>query len=438
MAQRTAAVSFRTRTPFTRSLSAVALAMATVLGLAPSARAQSSATIVQWNRVVFTALNAPGANPPTVFLTRPLAMVSVAVFDAVNSFDRRYQPYTAWVDVAPGASRDAAAAQAAHDTLVALMPSQSAAFDAALATSLAGIPDQAARDGAAVGAAAAAATLERRAGDGWERPLAPLVLPSAPGYWQPTPPANVPAQFTNYPDVAGFMVENGRRFLPEAPPALTSARYATDYNQVKAWGAVNSTVRSAEQTQISNLWAGVGTTTGANAVWNQVFATLAVAKEWDGVDTARGFALLNMTQHDALMTSFTGKFIYGFWRPVTAIREGDNDGNGDTAGDPAWTPLLTTPPYPSAPGNMACIGGSQSRLLERLFGQDAVPFSVTWTGAGTNPSVTRSYHGFRQLADEEAYSRIWGGIHFLSETLSSLGACPLVGDYAADNLLRRQ
>lgn len=438
MAQRTATVPHDTRISFTRGLTTAAVAIAAVLWLAQSARAQSAETIVQWNRVLWTALNAPGANPPTVFLTRPLAIESVAVFDAVNSFDRGYQPYTTWVDVPAGASRDAAAAQAAHDTLVALMPSQTAVFDAALAVSLAGIPGQAARDGAAVGAAAARATLERRAGDGWERPLSALVLPGGPGYWRPTPPANLPAQFTNYTDVTGFMVENGRRFLPEAPPALTSARYAADYNQVKAWGAVNSTIRSAEQTQISNLWAGVGTTTSANAVWNQVFATLALARQWNGVDTARGFALLNMTQHDALMTSFTGKFIYGFWRPITAIREGDTDGNGDTAGDPGWTPLLTTPPYPSAPGNMACIGGSQARLLERLFGQDAVPFAVTWTGAGTNPTVTRSYNGFRQLADEEAYSRIWGGLHFLSETLSSLGACPLVGDYAADNLLRRQ
>jgi hypothetical protein len=402
------------------------------------AHAQSVDTVAQWNRIMLTALGVPGANPSTVFVTRPLACVSAAVFDAANSFDRIYQPYTAWFEAASGASRDAAVAQAAHDTLVALLPSQTAAFDAALATSLAGIPAQAAADGAAVGAAAAKATLDRRTGDGWERPFPPLVLPNLPGYWKPTPAANSPAAFTNYPDVTGFIVANGRRFLPEGPPALASERYTTDFNQVKSWGSVTSTVRSAEQTQISNLWAGVGTTTPFNAVWNNLVATVARDRGWSGLDTARAYALMNMTLHDALLQSFTGKFLYGLWRPVTAIREADTDGNSQTDPDPAWLPLLPTPPYPSAPGNMAIIGGSMSRVLERLVGRDNLPFSVTWTGAGTNPSVTRSYNGFRQLADESAYSRIWGGIHFLFETLSSLGAGTQLGDYAVDNVLRRR
>ena len=212
------------------------------------------------------------------------------------------------------------------------MPSQTAAYDAALATSLAGIPAQAAADGAAVGAAAARAILELRTGDGWERPFPPLDLPSLPGYWKSTPPNNPTVTFTNYPGARGFIVENGRRFLPEGPPALTSERYATDFNQVKAWGAVNSTVRSAEQTQISNYWAGVGTTTPNQNVWNNLLGDLARSRGWSGLDLARGYALLNMTFHDALLTSFTGKFIYGLWRPVTAVREADTDGNDATAG----------------------------------------------------------------------------------------------------------
>ena len=413
-------------------------ALAAVLGAAPAATAQSVDTIVTWNRVLLTAVATPGAHPPTIFFTRSTALVSAAVFDAVNSFDRIYHPAFVWVNVPAGASRDAAVAQAAHDALVSVMPSQTAVFDAALATSLAGIPAQAAADGAAVGAAAAKAVIEARTGDGWEEPFTPLVLPSLPGYWKPTPPNNLTATFTNYPGARGFIVENGRRFLPEGPPALTSERYATDFNQVKAWGAVNSTVRSAEQTQISNYWAGVGTTTPNQNVWNNLLGDLARSRGWSGLDLARGYALLNMTFHDALMTSFTGKFIYGLWRPVTAVREADTDGNSATEADPNWLPLLATPPYPSAPGNMACIAGSMSRMMERLFGQDNIPFSVTWTGAGTNPSVTRSYNGFRQLADQQAYSRIWGGIHFEFETLSSLGACTQLGDYAADNVLRRR
>ncbi len=413
-------------------------ALGFVLATASAARAQNIDTVVTWNRVLLTALAAPGANPPTTFITRPLALVSAAVFDAANSFDRIYQPTFTWIDVPAGASRDAAVAQAAHDALVSVMPSQTAAFDAALAASLAGIPAQAAADGAAVGAAAAKACIDARTGDGWERPFSPLVLPNLPGYWKPTPPANSPALFTNYTDVTGFIVSNGRRFLAEGPPALTSERYATDFQQVKNWGAVNSTVRSAEQTLISNQWAGVGTTTPNQNVWNGLLADLARSRGWSGLDLARGYAMLNMTFHDALMTSFTGKFIYGLWRPVTAIREAGTDGNPQTEADPTWLPLLTTPPYPSAPGNMACIGGALSRVMERLFGQDNIPFSVTWTGAGTNPSATRSYNGFRQLADQQAYSRIWGGIHFEFETTSSLGGCSQLGDYAADNVLRKR
>ncbi len=393
--------------------------------------------VIQWNRVLLAGLIAPGAVPPTVFATRPLALVSAAVFDAANSFDRIYEPYTASFDVVPGASRDAAVAQAAHDALVGVMPSQTAAFDSALATALAGIPAQAAADGAAVGAAAARATLARRAGDGWDRPFPPLVLPSLPGYWKPTPPANSPATFTNYPYVTPFVMPDRNRFTIEGPPALSSERYATDLNQVKAWGAVNSTVRSAEQTLISNQWAGVGTSTTLNGVWNNLLGDVARSRGLSGLETARGYALLNMTLHDALQTSFSGKFVYGLWRPVTAIREADTDGNAATDADPNWLPLLVTPPYPSAPGNMACVGASASRSLERLFGQNNIAFSVTWTGT-TGPTTTRNYNGFRELGDQEAYSRIWGGIHFLFETTSSIGQCPRIADYVSDNVLRRR
>jgi len=369
------------------------LALTALLAGPPAARAQSVDTIVTWNRVLLAALTVPGANPPTVFGTGRQSITSIAVFDAVNSFDRLYHPYAALIEVAPGASRDAAAA--------------------------------------------AKAILEGRTGDGWEQPFSSLDLPSLPGYWKPTPPANLNATFTNYPYVRGFVVENGRRFLMEGPPAMSSERYATDFNEAKTYGAVGSTLRNADQTQVAQVWAGVGTSTQAGFVWNLVFGDLARSRALSGVAAARGFALLNMAQHDALMTSFTAKFIYLFWRPVHAVRGADADGNSATEADPTWTPLLNTPPYPGHPGNMACLGASQSRVMERIFGRDDIPFSVTWTGT-TNPSVTRSYNGFRQLSDEEANSRIWGGIHFRFESLASIGSCSLLGDYAADNVLRRR
>jgi hypothetical protein len=410
-------------------------AIGLVVLIATAAHAQTAAVVLKWNGILLDAVVAPGANPPTVFVHRPMAIVSVAVFDAANSFDRIYQPYATLVDPAPGASRDVAVAQAAHDTLVALLPSLKASFDAELAAALAGVPAEAAREGARVGADVARATLELRADDGWSRQPPEYLLPSLPGYWRPTPPANQAAAFTHYPDVTGFVIGSGRRFLMAAPPALDSERYAQDFNETKSLGAVNSTTRTADQTQMARLWHGVGTTTTSPNLWNLVLANVARQRNWSGLELARAFALLNMTQHDALLTSFTGKFLYGLWRPVTAIREADRDGNPATEADPAWTPLLNTPPYPGYPGNRACLAASQAQVLARLFGQDNVPVQVTWNIPNAAP-VVRSYNGFRQLADEEAKSRIWGGIHFEFESQASMGSCTLVADYAMDNLLR--
>lgn len=419
-----------------RAIVPLAVAAALVLPVAP-ADAQQLDTVLRWNRATVTAIAAPGANPATVFVTRPLAMASIAMFDAANAFDRRYHSYTDVASAPAGASRDAAVAQAARDVLVALVPSQTTTLDALLAATLSGLDEAAARDGAAVGAAVARTVLSERAGDGWERPFPPLVLPGGPGYWIPTPPANANAAFTNYPAVRGFVVPDGRHFLPEAPPALSSARYATDLNETKALGSADSTVRTAEQTQAARLWASVGTSTHFWIVWNQVAATTAASQGLSGLEAARVFALLNMTHHDALMTSFTGKYLYGLWRPVTAIRDAARDGNPATEADPAWSSLVPTPPYPGHPGNMACLGAAQARLLERLYGHDDVAFDVTWTGT-TGPNVTKHYDGFRQLADEGGFARIWGGIHFRFETLASFGACARLGDYAADNVLRQR
>jgi hypothetical protein len=411
-------------------------ALFVVLSMPLPALGQSLDMVLRWNRVMLDAVVVPGANPPTVFVHRPMAVVSAAMFDAANSFDRIFAPHVAYVEAPDGASRDAAVAQAAHDALVAVLPSLRATFDAALEGSLAGLPAEAARDGARVGAAAAKAILERRAQDGWSRAPSDYLLPQLPGYWQPTPPANAAATFTHYPDVAGFVTPNGRRFSAEAPPELTSARYATDFNETKAIGALNSATRTADQTMMARLWHGVGTTTTSPTVWNLVLADAARARGWTGLEAARGFALMNMTQHDALLTAFTWKFHYGLWRPVTAIREADRDGNAATGADPGWTPLLNTPPYPGHPGNRACLSASQATLLEHLFERDDMAVRVTWN-VPTGQPVTREYPGFRHLANEEADSRIWGGIHFRFESLVSQGTCSELANYIADNHLRR-
>ena len=194
------------------------------LSVPDRAHAQGAETIIEWNQAALTTLGTPGAASPTVFFTRPMSILHVAVFDALNSFDRIYTPYVDFVDVAPGASRDAAAAQAAHDVLANMFPTQQQVFSTLLATQMSRIPPAAAESGARVGAVAARAVLERRATDGWNRPQPIYLLPSMPGYWQPTPPQSAPATFGHYPDVTPFAIGSARQFLVEPPPALTSAR----------------------------------------------------------------------------------------------------------------------------------------------------------------------------------------------------------------------
>ena len=418
---------------------AAMLTIALMLSGRGVAQAQSPDTILEWNRILLTALATPGALDPTVFFTRPLALMHVAMFDALNSFDRVYTPYVDYVTVSASASRDAAAAQAAHDTLIAMFPGQAAVYDAALATHLGRLPPASAQDGARVGAAAARAVLERRRNDGWNRPSPEYLLPSLPGFWQPVPPANTAAAFVHYPDVAPFIIASARQFLVEPPPVLTSQRYADDFNDVKAVGGVNSTTRTADQTLVAQLFAVVPTvtTTGIPAVWNNLTRDFIRAHNLNDLEAARLYALVNTTFHDALFVSFSGKYLYGLWRPVTAIREAARDGNAATEPDPGFLALIPTPPYPTYPGNYACVASAVARVFIRYFGRNELPFSITWAQPA-GPGITRSYNSFRQLAEEAARSRVYGGIHFNFDTTSSFGVCEPLGDYIFENSFRRQ
>lgn len=413
-----------------------AMALALLVWPIRSAEGQTATdAVIEWNRVLQVAAATPGALPPTTFFTRPYAMVHVAIFDAINSIERRYQPYHARVNAAEGASPEAAVAQAAHDVLVALMPSQQAAFATALASTMTPLDPTAASAGAAVGAAVARELLELRRNDGWNRPPPPYVLPNMAGYWQPTPPNNPSAALTHYPDVESFAIDGSQHFVPEPPPALTSALYAEHFNEVKALGSMNSTTRTSEETLMARLIAGVGTTVGPSGLWNNVARDMARAHGLSGVETARLFALLNMGLHDGLRTTFNGKFLYALWRPVTAIREAARDGNPDTEADPNWLPLITTPPYPTYPGNVACLGAVGSRVLARTFGRDDIPFTVNWAEVG-GPGWVRPFNGFRELGDLAARGRIFAGIHFTFDHTASKGVCTQLADYIVDNQLR--
>jgi hypothetical protein len=327
-------------------------------------------------------------------------------------------------------------AQAAHDVLVAMYPSQQAPLDAALAGTLARVSGAAAAEGVQVGAAVARALLDARRNDGWDRQVSPYVLPSLPGYYQVTPPQNAVVTFTHYPDVQPFVIGDRFQFLVAPAPALTSATYAADFNEVKALGSTTSTTRTPEQTSIAQRWAVINTSTGFQVVWANVLRDLARRTNMSGLDAARAYALLGMTMHDGLLVSFNGKFLYGLWRPVTAIREAASDGNPATEPDPTWLSLIPTPPYPTYPGNMTCVGAVNSRTLERVFGRDNIPFTVTWTGTGGAADINRSYNGFRELANEQARSRVYGGIHFEFDQTASFGVCIPLADYAFENSMR--
>jgi hypothetical protein len=361
---------------------------------------------------------------------RSYAMMHAAMFDAVNSIDGSYTAYLSDVPGSPNASIEAAAAQAAHDVLAGLYPTRVAIFDAELAISLQGIDGYRAQQGIRIGQIVAEHMLLARANDGWNVTPPAYSLPATPGNWQPAPGA---AAFTHYPSVIPFGIASGTQFRPSPPPPLMSAAYAADLNEVKELGSVSSATRTAEQTHVAQLWAAVGTPTNFLFVWNNVARTVANTRGITTVEKARLFALINMSLHDALQTTFASKFYYGMWRPVTAIRRADEDGNTNTTADPSWSSLIANPPYPSYAGNNAAIGTTQSTMLALFFGRDDIQFQHTWEGAN---GATRSYAGFGAMADEEARARVYGGIHFTFDNVAGQSVGRNVANYIFANVMR--
>jgi hypothetical protein len=391
-------------------------------------RLLSGDVAIHWNEMAVQSL---AAQPPRIPTTRNLALVSVAMFDAVNAIDRSYEPYYAQVHASRGASKEAAAAQAAHDTLTALYPARAPLYDAALAEDLAGIPTGRARQGIAVGQEVARQILDLRANDGSNAVVTYTPPNNNPGQWQPTPPDFTPAANAHYPLITPFALESTSQFRPGPPPALISPEYAAAFNETKAIGSLNSTVRTPDQTQVGLIWRLPLTNV---SVWNRIAQDMAKAQGTSLVQNARMFALMDMAQNDGLMTSFAAKYHYVLWRPVTAIRRADEDGNPATVADPTWTTLHpTTPAYPTYSGNAATIGASCATVLARVFG-DHVPFEVHWDAYGF-PGVTRSYSGFSTAAQEEADSRIYGGIHFRFDSVAGQQIGGNVGRYVVRNFL---
>lgn len=401
---------------------------------APAMATDNPEVIVEWNQLLQANI------PSNASLQSPryYAMLHIAMFDAVNAIEGKYHPYRSRVHGHPNASQEAAAAQAAHDVLNALIPNSKATFDAALHARLQKMHPWRGAAGAHIGRKVAAEIIAWRANDGAVNPgAAPYVVPPLPGLWQPTPPALAPAASPHWRDhLEPFALLTATQFLPDPPPTLTSEEYARDFEEVKVLGAANSSARTAEQTQLARLFASVGNGTQHWAMWNNVARDVARSQYWSLLDTARLLALVNASIHDGLQTSHVSKFIYGLWRPLTAIHRADEDLNPQTVPDPAWMPLLTTPPYPSHSSNQTCVGTSAARALERALGTDVAPFSVTWIGTAGNANVTRSYEHFSDLAAEQARSRVYAGIHFTFELTASQESCTKVADYVFENYMR--
>jgi PAP2 superfamily len=441
----------------TRALLATAIAataLAVVAAPAGAHRTPRSDAVSAWNanagKAALAACISPGDDP--LHESRMYAMTHLAIHDALNAIDRRSRPYAFNATAKRGTSPDAAVAAAARDVLVALVRQISAPFppacvDAGVASvetdytaALAAIPDDRHKArGIEVGQAAAAAILALRAADGSDTLLVDTGYPqgTAPGEYRFTP--GTPFAFApGWGGVTPFVLDDSSQFRPGPPYPVTSKRYASDLNQVKALGGDGVTTPSArtpEQTEIALFWV-----ESSPLQWNRIARN--VSNGLDPWSQSRLFALLNMALADGYVSSFETKYHYNYWRPVTAIRAADTDGNPRTSVDPTWTPLVTTPPIPDYDSAHAVQGGAGSTVLKRFFGTDHIGFttcSLTLPAGSTctDPSpVTRSYATFSAAAQENGISRILVGFHFRKGVDEGIEHGDRIGDLAVDRFLR--
>jgi hypothetical protein len=363
--------------------------------------------VVEWNNNAQIAIIGTAGQGPTVAYLH-FAMVQGAVYDAVNAIEGGYEPYLGAPAVAdPGDSAPVAVAQAAHDVLVGLFPAQAAVLDAKLAASLAAIPDGPAETGGIeVGAAAAAAILAARTNDGRFTPFT-VYQGTEPGEWRSTSftptgaPVVEPAPWVA--NVEPFIVPSVEALRSDGPNPLTSEAYAEDFDEVKAYGSLTSTVRTADQKDAALFWQANGAT-----LFNAIFRQLAGTQDLDIAEAARMFAMADMAGADGSIACWDDKYYWNFWRPITAIRQADTDGNTATVADPNWVPLFTTPPFPEHPSGHTCISGAVVETLKDFFGTDKISFSTFSGFSGT----TRDFDRFSKAIKEIIDARVWAGIHF--------------------------
>jgi hypothetical protein len=370
--------------------------------------------VLDWNLIAVNTSIANGQNP--FAQARYAAIVQVAVFEAVNAITRDYQPYLGSIVAPHGASADAAAIEATYRVLSTYFPASAPTLLTARANSLALIPDgQAKSDGIATGDAAALAMIALRANDGSSPAQFKIPRPAIPGEYQATPSCPIMngiavGTLFQWQNVTPFGIPSASEFLLDPPPALDSNQYAKTYNEVKEVGSAsaNSTERPQDRANVVLYYAASSPT----QVFNQ--AARQVAQErWHSLsENARAFALINMALSDGAVTTFFNKYRYNFWRPETAIRAGDTDGNRKTDADPNWVPFIPAPCFPSYPSAHGTLSGAGAEVMKRLYGEAG--HAITLSNPAV-PNIVLYYGSFRQITDDISDARVYGGIHFRTD-----------------------
>jgi hypothetical protein len=396
-----------------------ALVVVALIAPAPSAFANA---ITDWNENTVTLVTprmAPAAGQ------RVVAVVQTAMFDAVNSIERRYQPYLLQLPAAPTASQEAAAATAAGTVLAGLIPDAVARVKPLMASYLASIPNiEAKSKGIELGQMIAAKHLEARLHDGSDAPDS-YRYKTKPGVYVPTP--NMTS--STWANVKPFALTSASQFRPQPPVSLASEEWASDYNEIKDFGGKTSTKRSDRQTEDGRFWL----ITGPQSTEPMV-RQIVLAKQMSLIDTARFMAVTAIAGADAAIAVFDAKYHYEFWRPITAIRNGDEDGNPATERDATWQPIDNTPMHPEYPCAHCIISGAVASAIEAQLGTADIP-EVTMTSP-TAPGATHRWTNIRDYNNEVSQARIWAGFHYRFSTRVGQDMGRKIGDYVVKNLMQ--
>jgi hypothetical protein len=384
--------------------------------------------VLDWNEIMVAVV----ADQPPTNMNRVAAITHVAVFAAVNAVTGGHTSYSDTVNPSPGVSADAAVIVAAHAVLRHYFPQHAAFLDRARTRSLGRIPDGPAKDGGvSVGETAAARIIATREDDGSEPPEFYLPPSANPGEWQLTadcPPAG--GVFLHWRNVTPFVLRRANQFRSDPPPALTSSRYARDYNEVKDVGGRNSTERPQDRSNVVRMYEAVGDA----ILWNPIARQLATARRASLSQNARTFALLNMALSDAAIAVLETKYHYNFWRPETAIPAGGSDGNERTEPDPSFLPFISTPCFPSYPSGHATSSYAAREVLERIFGRRGHSIIVSTPAV---PDVILKYTRLKDITSDIDDARVYGGIHFRFDQEGGAEQGRRLGAYVYRHGLRR-